>query len=58
MEYNKDACQSLLSLFNKSGNNKEMASRHNGNLPIGKYYISTYKYAVKKYIDFLNLKIV
>lgn len=54
-EYKKDKCNSLLELFNKSGQNKKMASRHIGNLPIGKYYISTYKYAVNKYLEFLNV---
>ena len=54
-EYNRDACNSLLELFNKSGQNEKMASRHIGNLPIGKYHIATYKYAVNKYLDFLRV---
>ena len=52
-EYKKDNCTSLLKLFNKSGQNEKMASRHIGDLPIGKYHIAAYKYAVNKYIDFL-----
>ena len=51
-EFAKDKCEYLLSLFYKSGKNKEMARIHVGNLPIGKYYISTYKYVVRRYIEF------
>lgn len=53
-EYKKDKCNSLLELFNKSGQNKKMASRHIGSLPIGKYHIATYKYAINKYLEFLT----
>ncbi len=53
-EYKKDKCKSVLNLFKKSGNNEEMASRHIGNLPIGKYYIATYKFALKEYVNFLK----
>lgn len=53
-EYLNDHCKSLLELFYKCGKNEKMASRHIGNLPIGKYYLSTYKYAINKYIEFLS----
>lgn len=53
-EYKKDRCKSLLELFNKSGKNEKMASRHIGNLPVGKYYIATYKYTVNKYLEFIQ----
>lgn len=53
-EYYKDKCEFLLSLFKKSGKNEKMASRLIGDLPIGQYYISTYKYAIKKYINFMD----
>ena len=51
-EYRKDRCQYLLSLFNKSGKNEEMKKLNATGLPIGKYYLSTYKFALKKYVDF------
>lgn len=53
-EYNKDKCEDLLLLFENSGKNEKMASRLIDNLPIGKYYLSTYKYAIKKYVEFLD----
>ena len=53
-EYSKDICVSLLELFNKSGQNEKMAGRHIGDLPIGKYYLAAYKYALNKYIEFLK----
>lgn len=53
-EFYKDNCKDLLSIFKNSGKNEKMASRLISDLPIGKYYISTYKYAVKKYVDFMN----
>ncbi len=53
-EYYKDRCEDLMSLFKNSGKNEKMASRLIDDLPIGKYYLSTYKYAIKKYINFMN----
>lgn len=53
-EYHKDKCSAILELFCKSGKNEKMASLHNGNLPIGKYYLSTYKLSIKKYISFMD----
>ena len=53
-EYRSDRCEYLLSLFCKSGNNDEMLKLKYVNLPIGKYQISTYKYALKKYISFME----
>ena len=34
------------------GNNAEMKKYPNANLPIGKYYMSTYRHALKQYIQF------
>lgn len=34
------------------GKNDEMKKYPNANLPIGKYYMSTYRYAIKQYIQF------
>ena len=33
-------------------NNDEMKKYPNANLPIGKYYMSTYRHALKQYIQF------
>ncbi len=51
-EYQRDKCQYLLSLFAKMGKNDNMAKYTNTNLPIGKYYMNTYRYALRKYILF------
>lgn len=53
-EYSKDRCTALFELFYKCGNNEKMANRHIGDLPIGRYHLSTYKYALKKYVEFLE----
>ena len=53
-EYLKDKCLSLLEMFKKGGKNEKMASCHIGNLPIGKYHLATYKYALNKYLEFLK----
>lgn len=50
-EYKKDQCYQLLSLFDNTGRNEEMKKYHTS-LPIGKYYLSTYKYAIKLYVSF------
>lgn len=52
-EYKKDQCCYLLSLFNNTGKNPEMEKYH-PNLPIGKYYLSAYKYNLKQYINYLE----
>ena len=52
--YKKDKCISLLELFKNCGQNEKMANLLVGDLPIGKYYLSTYKFAIKKYIEFLD----
>lgn len=51
-EYNKDACSFLLSVFRNKGINEDMERFGETNLPIGKYYLSAYKYAVQKYVVF------
>lgn len=53
VEYRKDECSSLLSLFKNKGINEQM-NVIKTSLPVGKYQLSTYKYALKKYIDFLE----
>lgn len=53
-QYHIDRCKKLLSMFLDKGNNDEMRKYPNANFPIGKYYMSTYRYAIKKYIMFLK----
>ena len=55
-EYQKDKCCFLLSLFKNKGLNSEMDKFENSSLPIGQYQLSTYKYALKKYISFIESK--
>ena len=52
-EYEKDQCQNLLNAFKNTGRNEQM-EKYNSNLPIGRYHLSTYKYAVQVYISFKN----
>lgn len=51
-QYRTDKCEYLLKLFLDMGNNDEMKKYPNANLPIGKYYMSTYRHALKQYIQF------
>ncbi len=43
-----------MSMFLDMGDNDEMRKYPNANFPIGKYYMSTHRYAIKKYIMFLK----
>lgn len=49
-EYNKDHCVFILSLFHNKGINTDMERFGETNLPIGKYQLSAYKYAIQKYV--------
>lgn len=51
-QYRSDRCAYLLKLFLNMGVNKEMEEYPNAKLPIGKYYMSTYRLALKQYIQF------
>ena len=51
-QYRSDKCEHLLSLFVKMGVNDSMKQYPNTNLPIGKYYMSTYRLALKQYIKY------
>ena len=51
-EYAIDRCQHLISLFSHTGKNEEMKKRMIGDLPIGKYYLSVFSYAIRKYVVF------
>lgn len=54
VEYHNDQCKILLSYFNKNGCNDLMNNLSNCDLPIGKYNMSTFRHAIKKYIQFKN----
>jgi len=51
-QYRSNKCEELLKLFLNMGNNDEMMKYPNANLPIGKYYMSTYRHALKQYIQY------
>ena len=51
-EYEKDECAYLISLFRNKGQNEDMIALSDNKLPIGKYSLSTYKYALNIYIRF------
>lgn len=53
VEYRRDECRSLLSFFKNKGINEQMNVLETS-LPVGKYQLSTYKYALKKYMFFLK----
>lgn len=54
IEYSKDECATLLSFFKNKGDNAYASSFENCTLPIGKYQLATYKYAIQKYIKYKN----
>ena len=51
-QYRSDKCEFLMSLFGNMGVNDNMKKYSNVNLPIGKYYMSTYRHSLKQYIQF------
>lgn len=51
-QYVSDRCESILPIFANKGLNPEMRKFQQNDLPIGQYHLSTYKLAVKKYIQF------
>ena len=53
-EYKKDNCAQLLSFFKCKGLNSYAKQFVNCNLPVGQYQLTTYKYALNKYIIFLK----
>ncbi|MBS4930365.1 MAG: hypothetical protein KH020_03380 [Clostridiales bacterium] len=53
-QYRSDKCEYLIRLFSNNGNNEEMKKFQNNTLPIGKYYMSTYRLAIRKYVMFCD----
>ena len=53
-QYRSDKCKVLLEMFKHMGKNDLMKEYPNTTFPIGKYYMSTYRLALKKYVLFLE----
>ncbi|MBQ4284080.1 MAG: hypothetical protein IJB96_09160 [Lachnospira sp.] len=51
-QYRSDRCEYLLSLFTRMGVNESMEQYSNTSLPIGKYYMNTYRHALKQYVKY------
>lgn len=51
-QYRSDKCEFLMSLFVNMGQNDNMKNYPNAKLPIGKYYMSTYRHSIKQYVAF------
>lgn len=52
-EYIKNKCADIVKLLDHNCDNSE-AEKYHLTLPVGKYYISTYRTALKKFIKFLG----
>lgn len=50
--YKETELKDVLDAFLKMGMNEKMDEYGNVNLPIGKYYMSTYRHSLKQYIAF------
>lgn len=53
-QYRIDRGKYLMSLFANMGLNNEMKQHPNAKFPIGKYHMSTFRYAIKYYINFCD----
>lgn len=53
-QHRNDKCDYLLSLFENKGINENMKKVGEVDLPVGKYQLSAFKYALNKYINFLE----
>ena len=53
-EYRSDRCTKLMSMFLNMGENELMKEQPACKLPVGKYYMSTYRHALKQYITFCD----
>ncbi len=51
-QYRSDNCEALMALFLNMGKNEEMKKYPNADFPIGKYYMSTFRHAIKYYVMF------
>ncbi len=53
-QYKTDRCERLMYLFSNMGLNDEMKKYPNAHFPFGKYYMNTFRYAIKCYVSFCN----
>ena len=53
-QYRKDHCEFVLKAFLKQGNNENMRKFPKAKFPFGKYYMNTYRLALKKYVAFCD----
>lgn len=51
-KYEETELKDILDAFSNMGNNSEMEKYGDVNLPLGKYYMGTYRYSLKEYIKF------
>lgn len=53
-QYHSDRCNHLLGILSDMGNKNAVKKYSNVTLPVGKYYMSTYRYSIRQYIQFLD----
>ena len=53
-EYYKDKCETLLRMFSNTGKNEELKKALIGSLPIGNYAMNAYKYAIRRYVVYMD----
>lgn len=53
-KYNETGLVDILTAVSHMGENDEMKKYKDVNLPIGKYYMSTYSHSLKQYIRFME----
>lgn len=53
-QYKKDNMEDIMKAFLNMGNNEQMSKYGNVDFPVGKYYMSTYRYSLKQYIKYKN----
>lgn len=54
-EYRKDRCERLMKLFSNRGMNEDAKIVfENTKFPVGKYYMSSYRHALRIYVEFCD----
>lgn len=51
-KYSDSKLEDVMKVFLNMGVNEEMAKYGNVSLPVGKYYMSTYRHSLKQYIQY------
>ena len=57
-QYSIGKCKHIMAVFLNMGNNEEMKKYPNAKFSIGRYYISTFRLAIKKYVQFSDDMII